>query len=218
VVTPLPDKGQPEKTSPATAVSRAGGTQTVSPPVDLEALKAEALACTACDLSEARTQVVFGVGDPHAGIVFVGEAPGREEDRMGEPFVGRAGKLLDRMLYAMEFDRSQIYIMNVIKCRPPGNRDPKPDEIAACSRWFDAQWQAIQPKLICLLGRVAAQRMLGTEAPLASLRGHWHEYRNVPVWVTYHPAYLLRSPGQKAKAWDDMIRLKQRYQALISAS
>jgi len=187
------------------------------PAADLEALKAEALSCTACALSETRTQVVFGVGNPHADIVFIGEAPGRDEDRLGEPFVGRAGKLLDRMLLALGLDRSQVYIMNVIKCRPPGNRDPKPDEIAACARWFDAQWQAIEPKIICLLGRVAAQRVLETEAPLASLRGRWHEYRGVPVWVTYHPAYLLRSPGQKARAWDDLLQLRRCYRTLISA-
>jgi len=187
------------------------------PAADLEALKAEVLSCTACALSETRTQVVFGVGNPHADIVFIGEAPGRDEDRLGEPFVGRAGKLLDRMLLALGLDRSQVYIMNVIKCRPPGNRDPKPDEIAACARWFDAQWQAIEPKIICLLGRVAAQRVLETEAPLASLRGRWHEYRGVPVWVTYHPAYLLRSPGQKARAWDDLLQLRRCYRTLISA-
>ncbi len=183
---------------------------------DLETLKAEALSCTACALSETRTQVVFGTGNPHADIVFIGEAPGRDEDRLGEPFVGRAGKLLDRMLLAIGLDRSQVYIMNVIKCRPPGNRDPKPGEIAACTRWFDAQWQAIEPKIICLLGRIAAQRLLGTEAPLAALRGRWHEYRGVPVWIMYHPAYLLRSPGQKARAWDDLRQLRQRYEALVS--
>lgn len=212
MVTPLQGQEQPK------AADTQAGEVPAASPSDLEALKAEALLCTACTLSQTRTQVVFGVGNPHADIVFIGEAPGREEDIKGEPFVGRAGKLLDRMLYALGFDRSRIYIMNVIKCRPPGNRDPKPDEVAACSHWFDSQWESIEPKVICLLGRVAAQRVLDTDVPLASLRGRWHEYRDVPVWVTYHPAYLLRSPSQKAKAWDDMIQLKQRYQSLMAAS
>jgi len=213
VVTPFSDPPLPEEAGeraqvfPEEEISAA----------NLETLKAAALSCTACALSETRTQVVFGVGNPHADIVFIGEAPGRDEDRLGEPFVGRAGKLLDRMLLALGLDRTQVYIMNVIKCRPPRNRDPRPDEIAACARWFDAQWRAIEPKIVCLLGRVAAQRVLETEAPLASLRGRWHEYRGVPVWVTYHPAYLLRSPGQKARAWEDLLQLHRRYRSLVSA-
>ena len=214
VVTPLSGKEQTEQNQPP--ATQAGEADSALSSSDLESLKAEALACTACELSETRTQVVFGVGDPHADIVFIGEAPGREEDIKGEPFVGRAGKLLDSMLRALGFDRSQIYIMNVIKCRPPDNRDPKPAEVAACSRWFDAQWQSIEPKMICLLGRIAAQRVLETDAPLSSLRGRWSEYRGVPVWVTYHPAYLLRSPTQKAKVWDDLIQLKKRYKSLTS--
>lgn len=181
---------------------------------DLEQLSRQASNCTACDLAEGRTQVVFGVGNPQADIVFIGEAPGREEDLKGEPFVGRAGKLLDRMLDAVGLDRSMVYIMNVVKCRPPKNRDPRPDEVLACSQWFDAQWTAISPKIVCLLGRIAAQNVLSTEAPLASLRGRWHEYRGVPVWVTYHPAYLLRSPGQKRRVWEDLRVLMRRYRAL----
>ena len=122
----------------------------------LDDLAQSAASCKACALAEHRTQVVFGVGDPHADIIFIGEAPGREEDIRGEPFVGRAGKLLDKMLAALGFSRQSVYIMNVVKCRPPGNRDPRPEEMDACAQWFDAQWDAIAPKIVCLLGRVAA--------------------------------------------------------------
>lgn len=181
---------------------------------DLSQLARQAAGCTACSLADGRTQVVFGVGDAHADLVFIGEAPGREEDLKGEPFVGRAGKLLDRMLNAIGLDRSQVYIMNVVKCRPPANRDPRPEEVQACRRWFDPQLKAISPKLICLLGRVAAQEVLQTDAALAALRGRWHEYLGVPVWVTYHPAYLLRSPEQKRRAWEDMRSLMRRYHAM----
>ncbi len=178
--------------------------ENVAPPVDLAGLCAAASVCTACELSSTRKQVVFGVGTPHPDVLFIGEAPGEQEDMRGEPFVGRAGRLLDQMLNAVQWSRDNVYIMNVIKCRPPGNRDPKQDEVQACSRWFDAQWALLQPKVVCLLGRVAAQRVLGSDASLSSLRGRWHEYRGVPVWVSYHPAYLLRSPANKARAWQDM--------------
>ncbi len=181
---------------------------------DLDQLSQQSASCTACALAEGRTQVVFGVGDPTAKIVFIGEAPGREEDLRGEPFVGRAGKLLDRILVALGLDRSGIYIMNVVKCRPPENRDPKPDEVQACSRWFDAQLKAIAPRVICLLGKVAAQHVLETNTSLASLRGAWHDYKGVPVWITYHPAYLLRSPGQKRRVWEDLSILMRRYREL----
>ena len=176
-------------------------------PSDLAGLHAAASTCTACELSSTRNQVVFGVGAQHPDVLFIGEAPGEQEDIQGEPFVGRAGQLLNQMLAAVQWSRDNVYIMNVIKCRPPKNRDPKQEEVQACSRWFDAQWELLQPKVICLLGRVAAQRVLGSDAPLSALRGRWHEYRGVPVWVTYHPAYLLRSPVNKARAWQDMLAL-----------
>lgn len=176
---------------------------------DLGELASEVGRCTACGLAEGRTQTVFGVGDPAARLLFVGEAPGREEDLKGEPFVGVAGKLLDRMLAAMGLDRSQVYIMNVVKCRPPQNRNPEPAEIAACSRWFDAQWQAISPSVVCLLGKVAAGAVLGSEASMASMRGRWFESRGAKVRVTYHPAYLLRSPGQKMHVWKDLQAVMQ---------
>lgn len=210
VVTPLPElDGEPSKK------------MEVAPKVEPEKINLEDLAkqvtgCTACDLSRERTQVVFGTGNPHADILFIGEAPGRDEDLRGEPFVGRAGKLLDKMLVALGLDRQSVYIMNVVKCRPPGNRDPESGEVEACSQWFDAQWDAIEPKIVCLLGRIAAQRVLQTNAPLAALRGKWHEHRGVPVWVTYHPAYLLRSPGQKARGWEDFRQLYHRHQILTS--
>jgi len=179
-------------------------------PDNLAGLRIAASTCTACGLSASRNQVVFGVGAERADVLFIGEAPGEQEDVQGEPFVGRAGQLLNQMLAAVQWSRDNVYIMNVIKCRPPGNRDPKPEEVLACSRWFDAQWELLQPKVVCLLGRVAAQRVLETDAPLSALRGHWHEYRGVPVWVTYHPAYLLRSPSKKAVAWQDFRQLAAR--------
>ncbi len=172
--------------------------------VGLQELQEQVRNCQACALARTRTQTVFGVGNPEADLVLIGEAPGQEEDLQGEPFVGRAGKLLDRMLAALGFDRSQVYIMNVLKCRPPKNRDPEPAEVQACAKWFDAQLTALSPKVICLLGRVAAQTVLETDASLGSLRGGWHKLGDIPLKVTYHPAYLLRSPAQKSKSWEDL--------------
>jgi uracil-DNA glycosylase family 4 len=180
----------------------------------LDELARQAAGCTACSLAEGRTQVVFGAGNPEADLLIIGEAPGREEDLKGEPFVGRAGQLLDRMLAAVNLDRSQVYIMNTVKCRPPNNRDPRPEEVQACSRWFDAQLKAVNPKLICLLGRVAAQTVLKSDAPLSAMRGRWQEYHGIPVRVLYHPAYLLRSPQQKRAAWQDLLILQQRYRSM----
>jgi len=188
----------------------AGATSEPAPLKTLQELSREAADCRLCTLAETRTSVVFGVGDPQADLVLIGEAPGRDEDLRGEPFVGRAGQLLDRMLQAIGLDRKRVYIMNTIKCRPPNNRDPKPDEVQACNLWFEQQLNMLQPKMICLLGRVAAQTVLETDASLGSLRGRWHDYRGVPTWVTYHPAYLLRSPQQKKKSWQDMLVLSNR--------
>lgn len=205
VVTPLPEISDNRSVKASSSVS--SGTS-------LDGLAREAASCTACELAEGRTQVVFGVGNPHADLVFIGEAPGRDEDFRGEPFVGRAGKLLDKMLAALELTRGDVYIMNVVKCRPPGNRDPRPEEVRACQRWFDSQLQAISPKLICLLGRVAAQNVLETDAPLAAMRGRWHAHHGIPARVTYHPAYLLRSPQQKQRSWNDLCELARKYRAL----
>lgn len=165
--------------------------------------------CQRCGLASTRTQTVFGVGAETAPLMIVGEGPGAEEDRRGEPFVGRAGQLLDAMLAAIGHSRADnTYIANVVKCRPPNNRDPQAEEVAACRPFLDTQIRLIRPKLILAVGRVAAQRLLDTTEPLARLRGQLHHYgeTQVPVWVSYHPAYLLRSPHEKAKAWQDLKR------------
>ena len=174
--------------------------------LDWAALEARVADCTLCDLHAGRTQAVFGVGQREARLMFVGEAPGAEEDRQGEPFVGRAGKLLDAMLRAIGRDRSSVYIANILKCRPPNNRDPKPEEAAACTPYLWRQIALVQPDLIVALGRIAAQRLLDTSSSLARLRGTVHELAptGTPLVVTYHPAYLLRSPGEKRKAWQDL--------------
>lgn len=174
--------------------------------MDWAQLKAAVPACTACGLHAGRTQTVFGVGDENADWLLVGEAPGAEEDRLGEPFVGQAGKLLDAMLAAIDLDRAtNVYIANVLKCRPPGNRNPEADEVAQCSPHLKRQIDLLQPKLILAMGRFAVQALLGTDASIASLRGRLHKYHGVPLIVTYHPAYLLRTLPDKAKAWQDLL-------------
>jgi len=162
--------------------------------------------CTRCELARGRTQTVFGVGDRNARWLVIGEAPGAEEDKRGEPFVGRAGQLLNAMLAAIGLAREQVYIANILKCRPPSNRDPRPEEVLACSGYLDRQIALIQPTLILAVGRIAAQNLLKVDTPIGRMRGHLHHYgdRSIPVVVTYHPAYLLRSPGEKRKAWDDL--------------
>ena len=169
-------------------------------------LKATVKGCTACPLRAGCTQTVFGVGDESADWLLIGEAPGAEEDRLGEPFVGQAGRLLDNMLAALELRRGEnVYIANVLKCRPPGNRNPEPAEVAACSPYLRRQIQLIQPKLIVAMGRFAVQTLLNTDATIGSLRGSVHAYQGVPLVVTYHPAYLLRNLPDKAKAWADLV-------------
>lgn len=161
--------------------------------------------CQACSLAQTRTQTVFGVGDPNADWLFVGEAPGAEEDQQGQPFVGAAGQLLDNMLAAIQLKRgNNVYIANVLKCRPPQNRDPQGEEVAKCDPYLKRQVALIQPKLIIALGKFAAQSLLGSEHTIAAMRGKLHTYQGVPVIVTYHPAYLLRSLNEKAKAWEDL--------------
>ena len=169
-------------------------------------LKQAVPACTACSLHKTRTQTVFGVGDENADWLLVGEAPGAEEDRLGDPFVGQAGKLLDNMLAAIGLNRREnVYIANVLKCRPPGNRNPEPEEVAKCTPFLLQQIGLIQPRLIVAMGRFAAQTLLDTDASIASLRGRVHRYAGVPLIVTYHPAYLLRNLPDKAKAWEDLV-------------
>jgi DNA polymerase len=172
-------------------------------------LKAAVKDCTACGLRAGCTQTVFGVGDEQARWLLVGEAPGAEEDRLGEPFVGQAGKLLDNMLAAIGLARGKdVYIANVLKCRPPGNRNPEPDEVAKCSPFLVRQVELIRPKLILAMGRFAVQTLLNTDATIGSLRGTVHQYHGVPLIVTYHPAYLLRNLPDKAKAWADLLFAK----------
>lgn len=166
-------------------------------------------ACTSCSLHASRTQTVFGVGNPQADWMIIGEAPGAEEDRRGEPFVGRAGKLLDEMLRAVGQGRDRVFIANILKCRPPNNRDPKPEESAACRAYLQRQIELIQPKIILAVGRIAAHLLLETDEPVGRLRGSRHQLGDTPLVVTYHPAYLLRSPSQKRKAWDDLCLAKQ---------
>jgi uracil-DNA glycosylase family 4 len=185
--------------------------------LDWTALKAAVARCTRCKLAEGRTQTVFGVGDEQADWLFVGEAPGAEEDLKGEPFVGAAGKLLDNMLAAIGLRRGEgVYIANVVKCRPPGNRNPEADEIAACAPYLDRQIALIAPRLIVALGKVAAVRLLGREASIASLRGKLWEYRGRPLIVTYHPAYLLRNLPDKARAWEDLCFIREQMQRLLA--
>ena len=172
--------------------------------MDWPQLKAAVKGCQACGLRKTCTQTVFGVGDERADWLLVGEAPGAEEDARGEPFVGQAGRLLDNMLAAVGLKRENVYICNVLKCRPPGNRNPEPFEVGQCAPHLLRQLELIKPKLILAMGRFAVQTLLGTEASIASLRGRLHRYQGVPLIVTYHPAYLLRNLPDKAKAWEDL--------------
>lgn len=179
--------------------------------MDWEELATEARQCTACGLCATRTQTVFGVGHRQAEWLIIGEAPGADEDRLGEPFVGRAGKLLDPMLHAVGQNRERAYVANILKCRPPENRDPTPEEATQCRPFLNRQIALIRPRLILAVGRIAAQNLLGTDTPIGKLRGQVHRFgpARIPLVVTYHPAYLLRSPREKRKAWDD-LRLARR--------
>lgn len=186
--------------------------------MDWEALHACVANCQSCSLSKTRTQTVFGVGDQNADWLLVGEAPGAEEDKRGEPFVGQAGKLLDNMLAAIQLKRGEnVYIANVLKCRPPENRDPHGEEVVQCDPFLKRQVELIQPKLIVAMGRFAAQSVLNTDASIGSLRGKLHDYHGVPVIVTYHPAYLLRNLPDKAKAWEDLCFARATMRQLQSA-
>lgn len=202
-----------ERTSPAVAMpaSDEAGLRARTPVAaaagaDWDDLRRQVPACTRCVLHKDRTQTVFGVGNTAAQWLIIGEAPGAEEDRKGEPFVGRAGQLLNAMLAALGLRREEVYIANILKCRPPGNRDPKPEEAAACAPFLQRQIELVQPRIILALGRIAAQNLLKTDTPIGKMRGRRYEYPDprVPVVVTYHPAYLLRSPSEKRKAWDDL--------------
>lgn len=187
--------------------------------LDWAGLKAAVAGCTACELHKTRTRTVFGVGDENADWLFIGEAPGAEEDALGEPFVGQAGKLLDNMLKSIGLKRGEnVYIANVVKSRPPNNRNPLPDEIAACLPYLRRQIELIQPKLIVTLGKIASETLLGREATISSLRGKVHAYQGIPLIVTYHPAYLLRTLPDKAKAWEDLCLARETMQNLSPGS
>jgi uracil-DNA glycosylase family 4 len=187
--------------------------------LDWEQLEEEVRQCTACSLCASRTQAVFGVGDRQAKWLIVGEAPGADEDRQGEPFVGRAGKLLNPMLQAIGLKREQVYIANILKCRPPENRDPAPAEAASCRPFLERQIALIQPRIILAVGRIAAQNLLDTDTQIGKLRGRVHHFgaARIPLVVTYHPAYLLRSPREKRKSWDD-LRLARRALTLMPSN
>ncbi|HVO47994.1 MAG TPA: uracil-DNA glycosylase [Steroidobacteraceae bacterium] len=192
---------------PSRSPQAAAGTAPPVPGTTWDSLKAEVLACTRCPLHTTRTQGVFGVGSREAQWLVVGEAPGAEEDRRGEPFVGRAGHLLDAMLRSIGLSRgTNVYIANVLKSRPPGNRDPKPEEVTACLPYLMRQIELLRPRLMLAVGRIAAQNLLATDVPLGRLRGKVHHFGelNTPLIVTYHPAYLLRTPADKRKAWEDL--------------
>ena len=215
---PIP-KTPPASTPPASTASAVRALREKAQPIEmlsenapetsraatLEILQQEVAGCTLCgELAATRTQTVFGVGDPHARLCFLGEAPGADEDRLGEPFVGRAGQLLNKILEACKVRREDVYILNVLKCRPPGNRNPAPDESQNCRRYLDRQLELIKPEYICCLGSVAAQNLLSTVETIGKLRGRVLEYRGIKVVCTYHPAYLLRNPSAKKHTWDDM--------------
>jgi DNA polymerase len=204
--------------SPADAVSPAQLRAAAIQRMDWAELEAAVAGCTACPLAPTRTRTVFGVGDRNADWLFVGEGPGAEEDARGEPFVGQAGKLLDNMLAAIGLRRGEnVYIANIVKCRPPGNRNPAPDEAEQCLPFLERQIELIQPRLIVALGKVAANTLLGREFAIGSARGRLHAYRDVPLVVTYHPAYLLRNLPDKAKAWEDLCLARDEMARLKAA-
>ncbi|HEY4562024.1 MAG TPA: uracil-DNA glycosylase [Thermoanaerobaculia bacterium] len=217
----------PKRANPKTAPSQAEASPRVStqvieappPPApmdeetagriaELAALAGVAGACTRCRLAEGRNKVVFGSGNPTAELMFVGEGPGADEDRQGLPFVGAAGELLTRIIQAIEMTREEVYIANVVKCRPPGNRDPQPDEVAACRGYLDKQIALVRPRVLVALGKVAAQALLGNEAPIGRMRGQWYQVQGIPTMVTYHPAALLRNQALKRPTWEDMQQVR----------
>lgn len=207
---------QPEPALPATPQPAADvpagetGGDAAARFAELTALAASAEGCTRCRLSEGRHKVVFGSGNPDADLMLIGEGPGAEEDRQGLPFVGAAGDLLTRIIQAIEMSRDEVYIANIVKCRPPGNRDPQPDEAAACRGYLERQIALVRPKVIVALGKVAAQTLLGIESPIGQMRGRWYRVQGIPAMVTYHPAALLRNPALKRPTWEDLQQVRDR--------
>jgi DNA polymerase len=199
-----PGTAAPEEAPPA------GVKGAAAPSPTLEEIQEAMEGCLKCKLGRGRTNLVFGEGPSNAKLMFVGEAPGEEEDLQGRPFVGAAGQLLNNLLNKLGLSREEVYITNVVKSRPPHNRDPEPDEIAACLPFLQQQIKAIRPKVIVALGRIAAQALLNTREPLTRLRGRWHKYDHIPVMPTFHPSYLLRFPRERIKTWDDMHLVMER--------
>ena len=206
---------EPANGQPAASLAQAAPAQVED---SWQGLRTEVAACRRCGLCEGRTQTVFGVGDTAARWLVIGEAPGEQEDLAGEPFVGPAGQLLDKMLLAIDLPRPSVFIANILKCRPPGNRDPRPEEVAQCLPYLARQIQLIRPTLILCVGRIAAQTLLQTETPLGRLRGRVHAFGplQTPLIVTYHPAYLLRTPAEKRKAWEDLKFARQTFDQLTA--
>jgi len=214
-----PPASAPAVPSPTAAAPVRGPRATGVEAMDWPALREAVAGCTACKLCSGRTQTVFGVGNPQAHWMVVGEAPGEQEDRQGEPFVGKSGQLLDSMLRALGLTRGeaeparQVFIANTLKCRPPGNRNPEPDELAQCEPFLIRQIELVKPRMILAMGRFAVQSLLRSNEPVGRLRGRVHQYQGVPLVVTYHPAYLLRNPEDKARAWDDLCLALEQMQA-----
>jgi len=194
--------------SPPSGSDTVGAPANDASPIDLTEVARTASSCQACRLAAGRRNVVFGVGNPNARLMFVGEGPGAEEDARGEPFVGRAGQLLTAMLRAMGLRRQDVYIANIVKCRPPSNRDPEPDEAAACMPYLRSQIQLVDPEVIVLLGRIAARFLLGLTTPIGSYHGRWMQWEGRQVLPIFHPAFLLRNPAAKAQAWADLCKLR----------
>jgi uracil-DNA glycosylase family 4 len=194
-----------------TLISQRQASRQAPTALDLPAIRQELGECTRCRLHQGRQHIVFGEGNPRAALVFVGEAPGRDEDVQGRPFVGKAGELLTRIIEAIELTREEVYIANIIKCRPPENRNPLPDEIATCLPFLQKQLAAIQPKIICALGTFAAQTLLETEERISQLRGRFYNYQGSLLMPTYHPAFLLRNPEHKRDVWEDMKKIREEY-------
>jgi DNA polymerase len=208
---PSPRPGSAAPVRPAITSPRVAEAASVEEPPLLDEVRRALGDCKRCKLCSGRKNIVFGVGNPKARLVFVGEGPGAEEDNQGIPFVGAAGQLLTKMIAAMGYTRDEVYICNVVKCRPPGNRNPEPDEIEACQPFLEAQLRAIRPSVIVTLGKFAAQTLLRTDTPITRLRGQWREYVGIPLMPTFHPAYLLRSPAEKKAAWTDLKAVMGRF-------
>ncbi len=205
-----PGAGPEAPGEPATATPVApAGANPMKLPV-LEEVRAQIGECTRCKLHKGRHNIVFGVGSPQARLMFVGEAPGEDEDLQGFPFVGKAGQLLTRMIEAMGLRRDDVYICNTVKCRPPNNRNPEPDELASCEPFLKGQLAAVRPEVIVTLGKFAAQALLRDDTPISRLRGRWRNYEGIPLMPTFHPAYLLRSPGEKGKVWEDLKQVMKK--------